>query len=130
LALKAGAWFFRLDMTVLLVCLSSYHICPNFGEHFYSLDTCLAPDAKISDVGENDKIAGVAAIKEFIKDSREKFKLHAAIQSVDNAGEKIKVTTLTSGDFPTSPQYFHYEFILAGGLIKNIDILPGEANVQ
>ena len=95
-----------------------------------SLDACLAPDAKISDVGENDRITGVAAIKEFIRDSREKFKLHAAIQKVDNVGEKVTVTTLTSGDFPSSPQYFHYEFTLVGGLIRNIDILPGEDNVK
>lgn len=96
----------------------------------YSLETCLMPDATISDVGENDRITGVAAIKGFIKDSREKFKLHAAIQSVNSAEEKVTVTTLTSGDFPSSPQFFHYEFTLAGRLIRNIDILPGEENVK
>ena len=33
LALKAGAWFFRLDMCVLLGWLSSYHAWPNLGDH-------------------------------------------------------------------------------------------------
>lgn len=95
-----------------------------------SLEACLASDATISDVGENGRIAGLAAIKEFIRDSREKFNLHAAIQSVGKAGGKVTVTTLTSGNFPSSPQYFHYEFTLTGGLIRNIDIFPGAENAK
>lgn len=89
-----------------------------------SLDSCLTPDATISDVGENDNIAGLA------RESKEKFKLHADIRQVEEDGGKTKVTTLTSGDFPTSPQYFCYIFTFAGGLIKDINIVPGEANVK
>ena len=36
LALKAGAWFFRLDMCVLLGWLSSYHTWPNLGDHLFA----------------------------------------------------------------------------------------------
>ncbi len=93
-----------------------------------SLDWCLAPGATISDRGENDNIVGLAAIKTFIRESKEKFQLHAEVRQMEEAGGLVKVTTLTSGDLPASPPYFRYEFTLAEGLITNIDILPGEGN--
>jgi ketosteroid isomerase-like protein len=95
-----------------------------------SLNACLAQDATISDVGENDKISGLPAIRQFVQESKEKFKLRKKILHIEETDDRVKVTTLTFGDFPGSPQYFYYEFTLADNLIKNIDILPGEENVK
>jgi hypothetical protein len=79
-------------------------------------------------VGENNKIIGLAAIKEFTKASKEKYDLTATIQHIDTTGEHLKITTLTSGNFPGSPQQFHYEFTIVRGLIQNIDILPWDTS--
>jgi hypothetical protein len=92
------------------------------------LDACFAQDAVIHDVGEDNKIIGLDAIKRFTKASKEKYDLTVTIQHIDNTGERLKITTLASGNFPGSPQYFHYEFTMVRGLIQNIDILPGDAS--
>ena len=52
LALKAGAWFFCLDMCVLLVWLSSYHTCPNFGDHLSFSYSCVGEECPRADLYE------------------------------------------------------------------------------
>ncbi|MEY8352995.1 hypothetical protein AALB39_06490 [Lachnospiraceae bacterium 54-53] len=51
---------------------------------------------------------------------------------VHDIGENshIIVTSLTSGEFPGSPQLFYYFFTVKDDLITNIEIVPGEENAK
>ncbi|MEK5396886.1 nuclear transport factor 2 family protein [Paenibacillus nitricinens] len=94
------------------------------------MDVCMAKDAHIHDIGENNHFHGIEAIKEWRGKSNDEFKLKSEVIDVENKYGIIIVTSLTSGIFPGSPQLFYYFFTIADDLITNIEIVPGAENVN
>ncbi|BBI35208.1 hypothetical protein [Cohnella abietis] len=93
------------------------------------IDECIAKDAHVHDIGENNHFNGIEAIRKWRGDSNDEFKLISKITKVEDKHGIVIVTSLTSGNFPGSPQLFYYFFTVADNLITNIEIVPGEENV-
>lgn len=94
------------------------------------LDVCISKDAHIHDIGENNHINGIAAIKKWRGSTNDEFKLKSEVTNVENKYGIFIVTSITSGNFPGSPQLFYYFFTVGENLITNIEIVPGEENVN
>jgi len=94
------------------------------------IDDCMAKDAHIHDIGENNHFNGIGAIKKWRGESNDEFELRSEITDVEDKHGIIIVTSLTSGKFPGSPQLFYYFFTVADNLITNIEIVPGQENVK
>ena len=94
------------------------------------LDVCMSKDAHIHDIGENNHINGLAPIKKWRGSSNYEFKLKSEVKNVENKYGIFIVTSITSGDFSSSPQLFYYFFTVEENLITNIEIVPGEENVN
>lgn len=94
------------------------------------LEKCIAKDAHVHDVGENNHINGFEAIKKWRGGSNDEFKLQSEVTTVEEKYGITIVTSIARGNFPSSPQIFYYFFTVAGDLITNIEIIPGEENVK
>jgi hypothetical protein len=94
------------------------------------LDKCIAKDAHVHDVGENMHINGLEAIKKWRGGSNDEFKLKSEVIAVEEKYGITIVTSIASGNFPSSPHIFYYFFTIADDLITNIEIIPGEENVN
>ncbi|MDF2872319.1 MAG: hypothetical protein K0R05_3894 [Anaerocolumna sp.] len=94
------------------------------------LNDCLAEDAHIHDIGEDNHIYGLASIKDWRGNTNDEFQLESKVINMEDKHGIIIVTSLTSGKFPSSPQLFYYFFSLGDNLITNLEIAPGEENVQ
>jgi hypothetical protein len=94
------------------------------------LNDCLAEDAHIHDIGEDNHIYGLASIKDWRGNTNDEFELESKVINMEDKHGIIIVTSLTSGKFPSSPQLFYYFFSLCDNLITNIEIAPGEENAQ
>ena len=94
------------------------------------LEKCLTKDAHVHDVGENNHINGLEAIKKWRGGSNDEFKLKSEVIAVEEKYGITIVTSITSGNFPSSPQIFYYFFAVADNLITNIEIIPGEENIK
>ncbi len=90
------------------------------------LDACIAKDAHVYDRGEDKYINGLEAIKIWRGNVREEFNLQSEVVNVEEKQGIIIVTSITSGDFPGSPQLFYYQFTLEEDLIAKLEIVPGE----
>ncbi len=95
-----------------------------------ALEKCISKDAHIHDVGENNHINGLEAIKKWRGKSNTEFELKSEATDIEEKYGITIVTSIASGNFPTSPQMFYYFFTTADDLITNIEIIPGEANVK
>lgn len=94
------------------------------------LGTCIAIDAHIHDAGENNHINGLDAIKKWRSKSNGEFNLKSEIIKFEEKYGITIVTSVASGNFPSSPHVFYYFFAVEDDLITNIEIVPGEANVS
>ena len=94
------------------------------------LDVCMSKDAHIHDIGENNHINGLEAIKKWRGNSNDEFKLKSQVTNMEDKYGIFIVTSITSGNFPGSPQLFYYFFTVRENLITNIEIVPGEENVN
>jgi hypothetical protein len=94
------------------------------------MDICVAKDAHVHDIGEGNHINGLEAIKKWRGGSSSEFELKSEVTNVENRYGIIIVTSLTSGNFPGSPQIFYYFFTVDNELITNIEIVPGEETVK
>lgn len=94
------------------------------------IDICIAKDAHVHDIGENNHFNGLEAIKKWRGKSNDEFKLKSEVTDVEDKHGIVIVTSLTSGKFPGSPQLFYYFFTVANELITNIEIVPGAENVK
>ena len=94
------------------------------------LGKCIAKDAHVHDVGENKHINGLEAIRKWRGGSNEEFKLKSDVTAVEAKYGITIVTSIASGNFPSSPQVFYYFFTVADNLITNIEIIPGEENIK
>lgn len=93
------------------------------------LNSCMAEDAHVHDIGENHHIHGLEAIKQWHGQSNHEFKLITEVKNVEEKYGIVIITAMASGNFPGSPQLFYYFFSLAGSLITNVEIVPGPENV-
>jgi hypothetical protein len=94
------------------------------------LGKCIAKDAHIHDIGENKHINGLEAIKKWRGSSNDEFKLKSEVTAVEEKYGITIVTSIASGNFPSSPHIFYYFFTTADDLITNIEIIPGEENIN
>lgn len=94
------------------------------------INVCMAKDAHVHDIGENNHINGLEAIKKWRGMSNDEFNLKSEITDIEDKYGIIIVTSLTSGNFPGSPQLFYYFFTVENDQITNIEIVPGEDNVK
>ncbi len=94
------------------------------------LEKCIAKDAHIHDVGENKHIYGLEAIKKWHSGSNDEFKLKSEVIAVEEKYGVTIVTSIASGNFPSSPHIFYYFFTVTDDLITNIEIIPGEENIK
>ena len=94
------------------------------------LDACVAKDAHVHDIGEDNHFNGIEAIKKWRGSSSDEFNLKSEVAEVETKHGIVIVTSKISGNFPGSPQLFYYFFTVADDLITNIEIVPGEENVK
>ncbi len=94
------------------------------------IDACIAKDAHVHDIGENNHFNGLEAIKSWRGRSNDEFNLKSEVTDVEDKHGIIIVSSLTSGNFPGSPQLFYYFFAVEDDLITNIEIVPGPENVK
>jgi ketosteroid isomerase-like protein len=85
-----------------------------------AFDKCFAEDAVVRD--ENQTIEGLAAIKQWIADTKKKYQ-HTIepLASVRKDGKTI-VTNRLTGNFPGSPIELEIVFTLAGEKIASLEI--------
>jgi hypothetical protein len=94
------------------------------------LEKCIAKNAHVHDVGENNHINGLEAIIKWRGRSNNEFNLKSEVTAVEEKHGITIVTSIARGNFPTSPQIFYYFFTVADDLITNIAIIPGEENIN
>jgi hypothetical protein len=85
-----------------------------------SLDRCFAADATVRDEGRT--IKGIAAIKAWRSEAREKYHHTVEPLSVTARDGKTVVTTKVSGNFPGSPVNLDHVFELHGDRIVSLEI--------
>jgi hypothetical protein len=94
------------------------------------LENCIAEDAHVHDAGENKHISGLEAIKKWRDGSNNEFKLKVEVTNVEEKYGVVIVTSIARGNFPSSPHMFYYFFTVSDDLITNIEIIPGQGNVN
>ncbi|GFZ31740.1 hypothetical protein CSC2_22660 [Clostridium zeae] len=94
------------------------------------IDRCIAKDAHVHDIGEDNHIYGLIDIKKWRGISNEEFKLKSEVINAENKNGIIMVSSITTGKFSGSPQLFYYFFTVKDNLITNIEIVPGKENVK
>jgi SnoaL-like domain len=85
-----------------------------------SLDRCFAADATVRDEGRT--IKGIAAIKAWRSETREKYHHKVEPLSVTERDGKTVVTAKVSGNFPGSPVNLDHAFELHGDRIVSLEI--------
>ena len=84
------------------------------------LDRCFAADAMVHDEGRT--IKGIAAIKTWRRETREKYDHTVEPLSVTERDGKTVVTAKVSGNFPGSPVNLDHVFELHGDRIVSLEI--------
>jgi ketosteroid isomerase-like protein len=83
---------------------------------------CFAPDAVVRDEGHERK--GPSEIRAWKAMTAEKYRpTMQVLDAVENGGKTV-VRCRVSGDFPGSPVELRYAFMLAGGKIASLEIIP------
>jgi hypothetical protein len=80
----------------------------------------LADDAVVKDEGREHR--GVPAIREWMKETIQKYKFKAEPTSAARENDRIAVAVTVSGDFPGSPIALTYWFTLEGQKIARMEI--------
>ena len=95
-----------------------------------SLKECLAEDAHIYDLGEDTHIYGLTSIIAWRGNTNDEYQLKSKVINLEDKHGINIVTSLTSGNFPSSPHLFYYFFSLCDNQITNLEIVPGEGNLE
>jgi hypothetical protein len=81
---------------------------------------CFAPDATVYDEGQTYE--GVAAIKNWMAATKTKYgHTVAPLEFTDHGGQGVLKARL-AGSFPGSPVTVNFNFVLAGGKIRSLEI--------
>lgn len=88
------------------------------------LDICVAKDGHVYDLGEDNHINGLEAIKKWRGSISDEFELKSEVVNVEQKHGIIMVTAMNSGNFSGSPLLFHYHFTVQNDLITKIEIVP------
>ncbi|WP_334164090.1 nuclear transport factor 2 family protein [Phenylobacterium sp.] len=83
---------------------------------------CFTEDAVVRD--EGDTYAGRDAIGQWKADVSRKFTYAVEPLSIASEGGRTVVTSRLVGDFPGSPVDLRYFFVLKGGKIAALEIIP------
>jgi SnoaL-like domain len=84
------------------------------------LSRCFAADAVVRDEGQT--IEGIEAIKDWQARAQAKFRYTVQPLEVSGSGAEVKVRALLTGTFPGSPVELSYHFVLAGDMIRSLEI--------
>ena len=71
-----------------------------------AIEASIAKDAHVYDMGENNHINGLEAIKKWRGAANEEFNLKSEVRNVEDKYGVTIVKSLTSGNFPGSPNCF------------------------
>ena len=89
----------------------------------FDLDATLAPfdhDAVVKD--EHEEHRGLAAIRSWVEETTRKYHAKVEPQNAIEAGKKVVVSGLVSGDFPGSPLLLDHTFTLSRQKISRLEI--------
>jgi hypothetical protein len=86
-----------------------------------ALESVFVAEAVVVD--ENQPIRGIAAIKTWKAEVREKFRYTVEPLTVEENGDKARLTARVTGDFPGSPVVLTYEFGIRDGRIVSLEIV-------
>lgn len=89
----------------------------------HDIDGMLAPfaeDAVVKDEGQEHH--GAAAIRSWIEHTTRKYRVTVDIEQVETANDRLIVSGLVSGEFPSSPATLRYAFTLSGSKIARLEI--------
>jgi ketosteroid isomerase-like protein len=81
---------------------------------------CFTADAIVHDEGGD--IRGRDAVRAWAEETRRKYRFHAEVRMVEEAGDLTVVTAHLTGDFPGAPVDLRYRFKLAGAEILSLNI--------
>ena len=89
----------------------------------HDVDAMLAPFAATAIVkDEGQERRGAAAIRDWIKETTEKYNHTVTVLGVEESDGKTVVTGRVAGNFPGSPVDLRYDVTLAGGKISRLEI--------
>ncbi|GGE93213.1 nuclear transport factor 2 family protein [Sphingomonas prati] len=83
---------------------------------------CFAKDGVVKDEGETH--VGGAAIGQWKANASSQYHYTVEPFAVATEGDRTIVTAHVAGDFPGSPTDLRYRFVLAGGKIAELEIVP------
>jgi hypothetical protein len=86
------------------------------------LPQCFIEHATVRDEGQT--IAGLAAIQQWMKDTKKKYRHRMEPLAWVESGGKTIVTNRLAGDFPGSPITLEFVFTLEGDRIAALQIRP------
>jgi hypothetical protein len=81
-----------------------------------------APEATVSDEGEDTEVVGREAIYHWMTEYTSKYKTTLEVVGMVEEDGEVVLTTLVSGNFDGSPAEFVYRFTLRDGLIDRLVI--------
>lgn len=87
-----------------------------------AVSQCFTKDAVVRDEGHT--YTGRGAILQWSADSSQKYTYTVAPFSIASEGDRTVVTSHLVGDFPGSPIDLRYIFVLEGGKIAALEIIP------
>src|SRR5258708_7989199 len=110
----------RLKMTTKMASALE-HYCAATNKHDVAgMIADLADDAVVKDEGREHR--GVAAIREWMKETIQKYKFKAEPTNVARENDQTAVSVTISGDFPGSPIALTYWFKLEGQKIARLEL--------
>ncbi|MFD1951851.1 nuclear transport factor 2 family protein [Sphingomonas arantia] len=83
---------------------------------------CFAEDGVVRDEGETH--VGAAAIERWKADASTQYNYTVEPFGVASEGDRTVVTARVAGNFPGSPTDLRYRFVLTGGKIAELEIVP------
>jgi ketosteroid isomerase-like protein len=110
----------RLDMTTKMHSTLEHYFAATNRHDVAGMLADLVDDAVVKDEGREHR--GVAAIREWMKETIRKYKFKAEPTSVAYENDRTAVAVTVSGDFPGSPIALTYWFKLEGQKIARLEI--------
>ena len=83
---------------------------------------CFADDAIVRDEGR--EMRGVGAVRDWMRAAIAKYRHTVEVLSSVTSGDGITVRGRVSGNFPGSPIELRHIFVVAGGKITTLEIVP------
>jgi ketosteroid isomerase-like protein len=85
-----------------------------------ALSSAFSDDAVVKDEGATHR--GLAQVRRWWLDAKQKYSHTAQPISVENDGDATCVLAMVSGNFPNSPAQLHFRFVLEAGKISELEI--------